>query len=133
VCAGVTSGGCTTNSHQINFWSMSGQLFNDTARMVKNVVHELGHAFDNSLTYPDPDTGRARRPDQDMPGGLTRDNVLRPNPIPGRRDWQQNPTNTSNEFFGDMFIAWTYDAWNTDPRNQLRVDVASDWIDGLVP
>ena len=113
---------------------MSGQMFNDTARMVKNVVHELGHAFDNSLTYTDPDTGRARRPDQDMPGGLTRNLVLRPNPIPGRLDWQQNPTNTSNEFFADMFIAWTYDAWNTSTaiENVLAVGVAQNWMNGLV-
>jgi hypothetical protein len=38
ICAKVKAGDCTSSDSQINFWSMS----ND---MVKNVVHELGHAF----------------------------------------------------------------------------------------
>ncbi len=132
-CASVTSGGCTSSSHQINFWSMSGGMYNDTPRMIKNVVHELGHVFDNSLTYPDPNTGRARRPDQDMPSGLTRETILRPNVPTGRLDWQQHPGADGGEFFADMFIAWTYNAWNTstDPKNVVAVGIAQDWMDGL--
>ena len=47
-CGGVatSSGGCTNGAHDIRFWSMTGQMFNDMNRMVKNVVHEMGHAFD---------------------------------------------------------------------------------------
>jgi RHS repeat-associated protein len=136
-CPAVTSGGCTSSSQQINFWSMSGHMQNDMSRMIKNVVHELGHAFDNSLAYPDPNPdpviGRMRRPDEDMPSGMTRDTVLRPNPIAGRLDWQQSDQNTSNEIFADMFIAWTYDAWNTDSANQKRVTAAQAFMISLVP
>jgi hypothetical protein len=134
-CPSVTSGGCTSSSHQINFWSMTGHLQNDMARMIKNVVHELGHAFDNSLTYPDPDTGKSRRPDQDIPGGITRDTVLRPNVPDGRLDWQQHPGANGPEFFADIFLAWTYNAWNTntDPQNVAALNVAQGFMNGLVP
>ncbi len=130
-CGGVatSSGGCTDGAHDIRFWSMSGQLLNDVNRMVKNVVHEMGHAFDWT-TYNSDDLTRASN---HLPGGLTRDTVLRPNVPSGRLDWQQHPGADGAEFFADMFIAWTYNAWNpsNDPLSIAAVGNAQDWMNGL--
>lgn len=130
MCGGVatSSGGCTDGAHDIRFWSMSGQLFNDMKRMVKNVVHEMGHAFDWT-TYNSDDLTRASN---HMPGGLTRD-VLRPNEPAGRLDWQQHPGAGGAELFADTFIAWTYNAWNTsnDPLNVAAVGAVQNWMNGL--
>jgi hypothetical protein len=124
----VTSGGCTDGAHQIRFWSLSGHGQNDLIRMAKNVVHELGHAFD----------WIKGRPSNDMSGDFTRDTLLRPNiktSLGTRWDWQQSPDNTGNEIYADMFIAWTYNAWNTntDPQNVAAVNVAQGFMNGLVP
>jgi hypothetical protein len=125
----VNSGGCTDGAHQIRFWSLTGHVQNDMTRMIKNVVHELGHAFDWT-TYNSDDLTRASN---HIPGGLTRDTVLRPNVPTGRLDWQQHPGADGAEFFADMFIAWTYNAWNTsiDPLNVAAVGAAQDWMNGL--
>jgi len=133
-CGNVTnvdSGGCTDGAHQIRFWSLSGHLQNDISRMIKNVVHELGHAFD--WTHYDP--ASKTRASNHMSADFTRDTVLRPNPMAGRRDWQQSDENTSSEIFADMFIAWTFNAWNTstDPLNVAAVTDAQTWMNGLVP
>jgi hypothetical protein len=130
----VSSGGCTDGAHQIRFWSMSGQGQNDIDRMVKNVVHELGHAFD--WTHYDPAT--KTRASNHMPSGLARDNVLRPNVTTSkgtRWDWQQSADTASNEVFADMFIAWTYGAWNTSTaiENVLAVGNAQTWMNSLAP
>jgi len=126
---GVDSGGCTDGANQIRFWSLSGHLQNDMTRMIKTVVHELGHAFDWTTLNPEDRT----RASNHLPGGIGRDTVLRPNEPAGQLDWQQHPGADGNEFFADMFIAWTYNAWNTNPVNQKRVSVAQGWMDGLVP
>jgi RHS repeat-associated protein len=122
----VNAGGCTDGAHQIRFWSMSGHLQNDLTRMVKNVIHELGHAYDRSLG----------RPSSGMSSDFTRDRLLRPNlkTSEGQRwDWQQSPDTAPNEVFADMFIAWTYDAWNTDPKYATDVLKAQSWMMGLIP
>lgn len=135
----VTSGGCTDSAQKIRFWSLSGHGQNDVNRMTKNVIHELGHAYDNALAYPEPNPqhpGQMRRPDQDMSPDFTRNILLRPNvttELGQRWDWQQSPDNTSNEIFADMFIAWTYNAWNNDPANATSVGDAQNWMNGLVP
>ncbi len=130
-CSGVatSSGGCTDGAHDIRFWSMSGQLFNDMNRMVKNVVHEMGHAFDWT-TYNSDDLTRASN---HMSADFTRDTVLRPNVPTGRLDWQQHPGAGGAELFADMFVAWTYNAWNTstDPLNVAIVNDAQNWMNGL--
>jgi hypothetical protein len=123
---GVESGGCTDGPHQIRFWSLSGHGQNAIDRMTKNVVHELGHAFDWI-------TGRQSN---DMSADFTRDALLRPNITTSegpRWDWQQSPNNSGNEIFADMFIAWTYNAWNNDPANETTVGDAQGFMNGLVP
>jgi hypothetical protein len=122
----VDSGGCTDNSHQIRFWSMSGHGQNDISRMMKNIVHEFGHAYDNILGSPS----------GDMSPDFTRNTLLRPNQkteLGTRWGWQQSPDTASNEVFADMFIAWTYNAWNNDPANATTVGDAQNWMNGLVP
>ncbi|GAB1471727.1 hypothetical protein MASR2M66_26050 [Chloroflexota bacterium] len=135
----VLSGGCTDNAHDIRFWTMSGHADNgigDINRMMKNVIHELGHAFNNSLAYPNPnDPLKIRKPDNDMSSTFTRTLLLlnQSSALGQRWEWQQSPEVTSSEIFGDMFIAWTYNAWNTDPRNATNVNEAQIWMNGLVP
>jgi len=123
---GVNSGGCTRDKHNVSFWSMSGESTLDISRMTKNVVHEIGHVYNNQLEDIS----------SNIPEGLTRDNVLRPNLKTDRGtrwDWQQSPSNEPSEIFADMFIAWVYDAWNIDPANALAVDDANNWMNSLVP
>ena len=133
MCGNIPAGGggCTDGAHQIRFWSMSGHRLNDINRMIKNVVHELGHAFD--WTHYDPVS--KTRASNHMSGAFTRNTVLRPNQYAGRPDWQQSTDNTSSEIFADMFVAWTFNAWNTDTaiENVLAVNSAQTWMNGLVP
>jgi hypothetical protein len=133
MCGNVAAacGGCTDGAHQIRFWSMSGQTQNDLPRMVKNVIHELGHAYDWTQYNPNDRT----RASNHMSPDFTRNMVLRPNEYAGRPDWQQSAETTSSEIFADMFIAWTYNAWNTstDPLNVAVVTGAQNWMNGLVP
>ncbi len=120
------SGGCTDGAHQIRFWSLSGHGQSEVSRMAKNVVHELGHAFDWTQG----------RPSNNMSPDFTRDTLLRPNlrSSDGQRwEWQQSDRNTDNEIFADIFIAWTYNVWNTDPVNAANIDDAKSWMNGLVP
>jgi len=118
----VPSGGFTAGT-TITFASMSGQRLNDLDRMTKNVVHELGHVYYHSI-LDGPDLG----------GSFSRD-ALRPNEPAGRLDWQQHPDADGGELFADTFIAWTYDAWNTDPSISvaLAVNRAESAMDAFVP
>ncbi len=106
---------------------MTGQMYKDLDRMMKNVVHELGHAYDNALGI--------RSNDSDA--FLDRD-VMRPNLCDRCYNWQQHPPsmdangNVSYEKFGDMFIAWTYNAWNLNPDVSKDVGRAQAWMNGLV-
>jgi hypothetical protein len=97
-------------------------------RMVKNVVHELGHAYDLQTGHKGPTGEWIRGRSTGMT--LTR-NVLRPNMAEGEAspehwDWQQSGQNTPSEIYADMFIAWTYNTWNTE--NALMVDAAKAWM-----
>ena len=116
--------GCVTG---VNTVICADFTFENFQSDVNNVVHELGHVFNNVLggtfadygwTYAQPDIRNA---------------ILRPrtNGI----DWQQNtlydPTSTyatGVEMSGDMFVAWVFDAWNTDPRNTGLVDQARNTL-----
>jgi len=123
MCAPVTSGGCTSgaNSNQINFWSMS----ND---MVKNVVHELGHAFYHAVGNPL------------LGNSFSRDALIRNASYAGGEAlvWEQHPPSMNvggedipTELFADTFIAWTYNAWN--PLNVNAATTANNAMNGYVP
>ncbi|GAB4461780.1 MAG: hypothetical protein Kow0070_19920 [Anaerolineales bacterium] len=116
----VPSGGFTAGA-TITFASMSGQRFNDLDRMAKNVVHEIGHVYYHSVLDA-PDLGSS----------FSRD-ALRPNEPAGRLDWQQHPGADGGELFADTFIAWTYNAWNTNPQFALAVNNAQSAMDAFVP
>ena len=109
----AASGGFTESSSYILFASLSNGSYG-----VKNVVHELGHAY------------RKGEPSTNMPGWIVqrRSDILRPND--GTLNWQQNTAPTASETFADMFIAWVYAAWNTDPYNSGWVNEAQTWMNG---
>ena len=134
-CLLVTSGGCTSSDSQINFWSMAGH--GNEFIMMGNVIHELGHAYNNQL-------GKA--PEKDMPYWMYqspnpgRALFLQPNslaPVPNACDdchfWQFNRDLTATETFGDMFVAWTLGVWNLNPDNAKQVQAAQLWMNGWMP
>jgi RHS repeat-associated protein len=122
-CAGVSSGGCTSSPTQIDFWSMDGDPDNITDN-IYNIVHEFGHAYD----YGHDDRTTLSR------GILSRD-ALRSNPCVGCYIFQQHPPsmNVGNveiqgELYGDSFVAWVFDAWNTNPFYQSAVNQAQGFM-----
>jgi RHS repeat-associated protein len=137
--AGGYTYGYMTNGgyYDIRFASLAG---GGGSRGTKNVVHELGHAYNIS---------RARGPSDDLDHNRSdlradRDLFLRPNMVDGELwppyyDWQQHPPAmdangwNGSETFADMFIAWTYDAWNTDLANTTYVQNAQLWMSGWMP
>ncbi len=137
VCATATSGGCTSGLHQINFWSMTGERTDHTVyRMTLNVVHEFGHVYD--WTFYDPVA--KTRASSGMPADIytKRDSILRPNNPVGYWTYQQHPSTMGDgqnpsETFADMFIAWVYAVWNTDPANSTDVSDAQNWAEPWMP
>jgi len=136
-CVGVTSGGCTSSSSQINFWSIAGH--GDPFIMMGNVIHELGHAYNNEY-------GKA--PEKSMPFWMYnpsnpgRELFLQPNSLAPRDPtlvcddcpyWQYNRARTATETFGDMFVAWTLGVWNLNPDNAKQVTAAQIWMNGQIP
>lgn len=120
---GCGAGGAYTYSrHNITFASLSGGRTNDLSRMTKNVVHELGHSFNQIVGNP------AATMPSEFP--RYRDRILQPNPFDKNRyDWQQNLAKTGGETYADMFIAWTYGVWNNDASNSTIVDQAKVWFE----
>jgi len=121
MCSSVSSGGCTSNANQINFWSMS----ND---MVKNVVHELGHAFYHAAGNPL--LGNAFSRDALIRNASYGDDealVWEQHPISMNKDGKDIPT----ELFADTFIAWTYGEWNKNPLNVNAVTDARNEMDRI--
>lgn len=136
----VSSGGCTDGPNQVRFWSLSGQLDTDLVRMVKNVVHEFGHVYNDGHHYG---------PSTNLDNGTLRFNrplFLRPNMAdgeisPNHYDWQQHPPEmdadgwSGGETFADMFVAWTYNAWNTNSatENVNAVSEAQAFMNNYLP
>ena len=131
-CSSITSGGCTSGTHLINFASMAGGGYSGARGMLRNrnnVVHELGHAFNSAIggdAYKDLGIALAIQPDlygrgnQPVSYGFA-------SPF-GTLDWQMSFTNAStpNEIFADQFLGWTFDTWG-----DLTVDQAearSNWM-----
>ena len=116
-CAGVKIAGCTSSPTQIDFWSMAGDndsYGNEISNDIYNVVHELGHAY-----------GYGNGMLSTRPGGSLSRDALRPPPF------QMHPPSMNiggvddpGELYADTFVAWTFNAWSTDPFNQGAVDKA---------
>jgi len=88
---------------------------------VNNVVHELGHVLNQLIGGAPNDFGLKYAP--------LRNYILRPDE---GIDWQQHPTPpdpSGGEMFGDMFVAWAFDAWNTHPLNVDYVNSAKSDMD----
>jgi len=89
-----------------------------------NIVHELGHVFNNILNGNANDFGwKYASPE-------IRNSILKPD---GRIDWQQNKLydpldtyTTGGEMLGDMFVAWVFDEWNDNPLNTDLVNDANE-------
>ena len=126
-CQGDDVGGCTVGQsgsvYLIVFFSF---LSTDSQWRMNNVVHELGHLF-NDLHggYPMSFAGNY---------AAQRKELLRPQE--GTTVWQMHaiydpntPSITNPEMFADMYVAWTYDAWNRDPLNEDLVKNATTQMD----
>jgi RHS repeat-associated protein len=123
-CAAITSGGCTSSAHLINFmitWS-------NRTSAVYNMVHEFGHAFNNLLWFDNSNTGRRDRlPEAYMveTGGLERSAGGYAGPY---GTWQQSQKDTPSENFADMFLGWTYGEWEESSYGIYRGDFMSRWM-----
>jgi hypothetical protein len=116
--------------HDIRFDSMDGDNLDpvNMDHMIKNVVHELGHAYYNEKGRPA------------LGDAFSRD-ALRPNPCDRCYDLQMHPPSMNeggaeitSELFADTFLAWTYDAWNLGSKETI-VDAVSNAraaMDGFV-
>jgi RHS repeat-associated protein len=92
---------------------------------VNNMVHEFGHVYDHQ---------RGDQP-RNMSATLVANRALflRANPCAGCFLWQFNTSRNEGETFGDMFVAWVFDVWNTDPLNAGYVSSARDWMNAWMP
>jgi hypothetical protein len=102
--------GCVTGGNTITCADFTYAYFQSD---VNNIVHELGHVFNNLHGGSPADFAYNYIDD--------RNKILRPTET---IDWQQNTLATGGEMFGDMFVAWTFDAWND--RNPALVTKVSD-------
>ena len=113
---------------------MAGEAENNMFTMTGNVVHELGHAYNNQLQKaPEKDLALSTNWNNIV---LQRNLILRPNPeCDDCWYWQYNRTQSGTETFADMFVAWTYNAWNTstDPLNVSAVNNAQAWMNTWLP
>ena len=125
---GCTAAGGFTSGNTITFASMTGQWNNNLDLMMKNAIHELGHAYNNTL-------GAISF------NGLSRAALI-PNSPDTYLDWQQHPAwmnvggqDIPGELFADTFIAWTLGGWNknTDITTVNAVTDAQDTMNGFVP
>jgi hypothetical protein len=108
-------------------------LSKDSQWRKNNIVHELGHLFNGIHGgWPMSFAGNY---------AAERADLLRP--VEGSTVWQMHPVFdptspglTNSEMFADMFVAWIYDAWNSNPvyldsiRNviiQMNIKM-TDWI-----
>ncbi len=132
LCLNSTIGGCTTGKSLISFMTLEGT---DFQRWVNNVVHELGHVF-NNVHGGNPASFAGNY-------AADRKNILRAQE--GATIWQINPFYDPNspgisnsEMFADMFVAWNFNAWNVssdlDIQNQVNAARAalttamSEWV-----
>ena len=106
-----TAGGVTRSRHLIVLANLSNWNFG-TAR--NNVVHELGHAFN---------VAHGRHP-QNFAGRYLGINAKLLRPF-DTCQWQLRSADNASEMFADMFIAWTYNAWNTYTDENARLSSAA--------
>jgi hypothetical protein len=154
-CQNITSGGCTSTSNQINFATISDNLM----RARNNVVHELGHAFENlwkasaknrfdpASSHPANVLGWTQSfqgfeeyfmkdfPNRsDFPADADK-NWRGPNSGFASRQneliWQMstNQAGATTEEFADQFLGWTFGVWADSDEGTMR----SQWMDEYMP
>lgn len=101
-------------------------------RGMTQMVHELGHTYDYAMgdiseTMPDNVyTRNSLRPNGYWYNGIfTADKIV--------LVWQMHPPkdgedDSRGETFADIFVAWTFNVWNTDPAMAGAVTDAQAWM-----
>jgi hypothetical protein len=123
-CTTINAGGCTSPNKTINFaslWPNGGRL--ETAR--NNVVHEMGHVFNNE--HGNVPVAELEAHPEDFVDN--RNGILQNNDT---IQWQLNTSFTANETFGDFFVAWTYNEWRPlfDQYGHPTIaSTAKSWMD----
>ena len=140
VCGDI--GGITNSAHSISF----SALDSDYLRARNNVVHELGHAFDNannllprnalSCTQTLGCEGyRSGFPDRhDFPNPIPDGWTGRTSGFASKQNqftWQMSYSNAGEPYeeFADQFLGWTFNNWENSPAGQMR----SDWMNDYMP
>jgi RHS repeat-associated protein len=121
-CGGSYTGDCqpkfghTDSTRRIEFASMSEDWRPDvrTLKQRNNVVHELGHAFENATVQTRAD-GSTYKPARSALPWTNREGLAEGGV------WRQSGSSQSGEIFADMFVAWTYDTWSVDAQGQLTL------------
>jgi hypothetical protein len=133
-CATISSGGCTSGTHQINFVSGNNMSFlNSTIpggyrtpemAFIANrnlVVHELGHAFASRWKDSNP-----QHPYQAVTDKYMNEEGWAISPDSAKLTWRQHPSSMDNgtfiagEVFADMFLGWTFDTWGSGNMGAAR-------------
>ena len=131
-CKGA--GGYTYSSKLIRFQTL---WTNNPDRRIPNVIHELGHAFNNLFWTTLSSGARVRLPEYlfsraqtSIPGFPDRDSTA-PNYGYGGAFgfWQQSREITASEEFADNFIGWTYNYWEGNAAGEMR----ANWMNGFMP
>jgi hypothetical protein len=127
-CACKPVGGYTHTARHIEFASIwPNDLWPDEPgrqqlRQVNNVIHELGHAFNNRLGKIPENAVKTAIDNEDLPdvkpkgfyeAGTVGNLIL---------DWIQSSSNDATEVFADQFIGWVYGKWADDKYGRLRRD-----------
>ncbi len=128
------SGGYTYNSTTIRFESL--WTWHPDNR-IPNVIHELGHAFNNLFWTSLSTGGRAR-----LPEALFSDSQKSISNFPDRDStdpnygyggpfgfWQQSKETTPSEEFADNFIGWTFNYWERNEAGNMR----ANWMNTFMP
>jgi len=121
--------GFTHSTRHIEFASMSADWRLDVRPLKQrnNVVHELGHAFENATEQTRANSSTYKPAREALPWtdreGLAEGGI-----------WRQSDELTSGEIFADMFVGWTYDTWRTDARGiTVRGSEYRQWMNQNMP
>ena len=140
------AGGVTLGSSRVMFASLWlsgnhwGHWNNASERARNNVVHELGHVFDNLFENAPSNTLSATWTKKIGLECYYQENFPHVNPkVTGNygfasssdiRTWQMHPSGEAKEEFADMFLGWVFNRWETNaygptPDGSTR----SQWMD----
>ena len=133
-CYCLPMGGYTHSSRWIDFASMwSSGYDNYEERRIHNVIHELGHAFDNRIsgspaniveTSPPPIKGDSWKLKEKPKGFFNASN--------GNMTWMQSTVASGSETFADMFLGWVFNKWEPgdygDTRAEFMDEHMGSWI-----